>query len=113
MNLWWSYIHSESGKIHLKRWFPPQPGQMCDLQYAKYERAQGNDFILALTPYPVEADTREEAFAKVVAIFEELGYKQESVQYQDSVIDSCSSKLQRILAKKEKLKRYIDLDSKE
>jgi hypothetical protein len=69
MNKWWAYIHSVDGAIHLKRWFPGPPGQLCDLEYAKQEMLDGNDFILQVTPWPFEANTREEALKKAEIIF--------------------------------------------
>jgi len=61
---WWAYVHSADNSIHLKRWFPAPPGRLCDLQYAKQEMLEGNDFILKIVSYPFEANSREEALQK-------------------------------------------------
>jgi hypothetical protein len=70
---WWAYVHSADNSIHLKRWFPVPFGQLCDLEYAKQEKSQGNDFILAIVDEPFEADSRDEALVKAQEIFIKMG----------------------------------------
>lgn len=74
MNKWWAYIHSVDNQIHVKRWFSTPPGQLCDLEYAKQERLQGNDFILAIINSPFEAKNRDEAIIKAHYIFFDMGW---------------------------------------
>jgi len=51
-DVFWAYIHSQDGAIHVKKWFPPPPGKMCDADYAREEQKNGNDFITAIVgPY--------------------------------------------------------------
>jgi len=106
----WAYIHSQDRAIHLKRWFPPHPGELCDLEYAKLEREQGNDNILAIVPSPFSAENKDEAYKIAVKIFEEMGYSRGQVRYTDSSAWprslSLINKLQKILA----LKRFSNLD---
>ena len=74
MNKWWAYIHSANNQIHVKRWFPASSGQLCDLEYAKQERLQGNSFILAAVDSPFEAESRDEAIIKAHYIFFDMGW---------------------------------------
>lgn len=82
--LWWAYIHNQDRTIHLKRWFPPHPGELCDLEYAKLEREQGNDNILAIVPLPFSAKDKDEALQVAKGIFERVGVRCGQVVYIDS-----------------------------
>ena len=80
----WAYIHSQDRAIHLKRWFPPHPGELCDLEYAKLEQEQGNDNILAIVPEPFSAKDKDEALQVAKGIFERVGVRGGQVVYIDS-----------------------------
>ena len=56
---WWAYLHS-NGTIQIKRFFPVSQGQ-DDLEYAKEEQLNGNDFLDVIMPEAFAAATREEA----------------------------------------------------
>jgi len=73
MIMWWAYIHSHDKSIHLKRWFPVPHGVTDDLEYAKQEMLQGNDFIEAIVPKPFGARTHEDAIKKAEEIFKSMG----------------------------------------
>jgi hypothetical protein len=80
---WWAYIHNQDRTIHLKRWFPVRPGELCDLEYAKLEKEQGNDNILALVPSPFDAVDKDEALEVAKEIFEMMGVQMGKVVYID------------------------------
>ena len=80
---WWAYIHSQDRNIHLKRWFPVRPGELCDLEYAKLEKEQGNDNILAIVPAPFDANDKDVALAIARVIFESMGFQLGKVVYID------------------------------
>ena len=49
--IWWAYFH-QNGTVQVKRWWPPEAEEMCNLEYTRQEKENGNNLILYLLDKP-------------------------------------------------------------
>lgn len=55
--MWWAYIHASDRSIHIKRWFPAPVNNICDCEYARQEKRDGNDNIIEVVgPFAATSD---------------------------------------------------------
>lgn len=89
--VWWAYIHSMDLMIHLKRWWPPIPETLCDLENARVEKQMGNTNILYLVDKPFTARDHHEAADIAMKLFKRMGLTFKPDCYGNPSQRGCSS----------------------